>query len=101
MRRTENRGFASWDDAFFTRELKPGVRPILNPDDISLIYNPCESTVLHITRGVKKTDKLFLKGQTYTITDLLNIQYADSFIGGEQCIKGFLIHRIIIVGTRL
>jgi len=35
-------GFRSWDD-FFTRQLKPGARPISSPDDDFVIVNACES----------------------------------------------------------
>ncbi|KAI3605522.1 phosphatidylserine decarboxylase [Moniliophthora roreri] len=67
-----NRGYASWDE-FFTRPLKgPQVRPILAPEDNTLIHSACESTVYRIVRNVKAHDKFWIKGQPYSIYNMLN-----------------------------
>jgi phosphatidylserine decarboxylase len=44
-------GFSSWDD-FFTRELRPGVRPVASPGDDAIITNACESAPYRIARHV-------------------------------------------------
>ncbi|KAJ4479018.1 phosphatidylserine decarboxylase [Lentinula aciculospora] len=82
-----NRGFASWD-AFFTRKFKPGARPIHRPDPSSgklLIYNACESTMYRKQTEIKEHDQFWLKGQPYSIYDMLarrDDEVARSFIGG-------------------
>ncbi|KAI0767673.1 phosphatidylserine decarboxylase-like protein [Fomes fomentarius] len=63
-------GYKSWD-AFFTRALRPGVRPVASPDDDSRITNPCESTVYAIARDVKERDAFWMKGQPYSLADML------------------------------
>ena len=42
-------GFTSWDD-FFTREFRPGIRPVDNPDDDYIVENARESAPLRISR---------------------------------------------------
>ncbi|KAJ3888565.1 phosphatidylserine decarboxylase [Lentinula edodes] len=82
-----NRGFTSWD-AFFTRKFKRGARPIQPQPDLPnfFIYNACESTVFHKATGVKEHDQFWLKGQPYSIYDMLatiqDDRVAQSFIGG-------------------
>ncbi|KAG0700328.1 phosphatidylserine decarboxylase [Suillus ampliporus] len=94
----DNRGFKSWD-AFFTRELQDGVRPIdtngiilqpgrsphtagLHPPTI--IYSPSESTVVRIADNVQRHDQFWLKGQQYSLYDMLDHddEYAKRFEGG-------------------
>ncbi|KAJ3873432.1 phosphatidylserine decarboxylase [Lentinula edodes] len=80
-----NRGFTSWD-SFFTRKFKPGARPIQKPEPPNFfIYNACESTVVRKTTGVEEHDQFWLKGQAYSIYDILarrDDELARSFIGG-------------------
>ncbi|KAJ3793515.1 phosphatidylserine decarboxylase-domain-containing protein [Lentinula aff. detonsa] len=80
-----NRGFASWD-AFFTRKFKPDARPIPKPDPpFVFIYNACESTVYGKQTNIKEHDQFWLKGQPYSIYDILgrrDDEVARSFIGG-------------------
>ncbi|KAG2064752.1 phosphatidylserine decarboxylase [Suillus decipiens] len=97
----DNRGFTSWD-AFFTRTLHDGVRPIIThhislpgpalpgphaqaaAKQGTLIYSACESTVLRIARNVKKHDQFWLKGQPYSLYDMFNRnnECAKMFEGG-------------------
>ncbi|KAH6908025.1 phosphatidylserine decarboxylase [Coprinopsis sp. MPI-PUGE-AT-0042] len=78
-----NRGFTSWD-SFFTRQLQPSARPILHPEDKSLLYNACESTVHRTAYKVKKRDHFWLKTQPYSLYDMLNRDEHDAerFVGG-------------------
>lgn len=78
-----DRGYTSWDH-FFTRELQPDARPILAPNDPTIIHNACESTVLRIARGVKLHDQFWLKEQPYSLYDILNRNAEDAaqFVGG-------------------
>lgn len=63
-------GFKSWDH-FFTREFKPGSRPVASPDDPNIIVNPCESSPYRITHGVQAHDTFWLKSQPYSLNDML------------------------------
>jgi len=75
-------GFKSWDD-FFTREFRPGVRPVDLPDDDAVIVNACESAPYRIARHVKLHDKFWIKSQPYSIVHMLaNDSLAPLFVGG-------------------
>jgi len=84
----ENFGYQTWDE-FFTRAFKDDtVRPIIksgNPDiDRSLIYNACECTPFRIASDVGLHDQFWLKGQPYSLYDMLNgdKDRAETFVGG-------------------
>ncbi|KAF0323708.1 phosphatidylserine decarboxylase [Colletotrichum asianum] len=85
-------GFDSWDD-FFTREFKEGQRPVFSPDfrpfadgdpDPSLfITNACESAPLQVAYNVQLFDNFWLKGQPYSLVNMLNNNSkASQFVGG-------------------
>lgn len=75
-------GFSSWNQ-FFTRELKPGVRPIQAPEDPSAIVAACDSTVYRISRQVKRQEKFWIKAQPYSLADMLDHHHVDEFVGGD------------------
>jgi len=75
-------GYKSWDD-FFTREFRPGVRPVARPDDDAIVVNACESAPYRIARHVKQHDRFWIKSQPYSITHMLaNDILAPLFAGG-------------------
>jgi phosphatidylserine decarboxylase len=75
-------GFKSWDD-FFTREFRPGVRPIARPGDDAIIVNACESAPYRIARHVKEHDRFWIKSQPYSMAHILaNDSLAPMFAGG-------------------
>lgn len=75
-------GYKSWDH-FFTREFKPEVRPLASPDDDNVIANACESKVFNVQQHVKLRDHFWIKGQPYSILDMLaHDELADNFAGG-------------------
>lgn len=75
-------GFKSWDD-FFTRTFRAGVRPISGVGDDNIIVNACESAPLDVSRDVKLSDTFWLKGQPYSLINMLNgDEYAPQFAGG-------------------
>jgi len=75
-------GFTCWDN-FFTRLFRPGVRPVVLPDNNSIVNNACESTVYRIAYNVKARDRFWLKGQPYSLDHMLNNDpLAHQFIGG-------------------
>ncbi|KAL8783424.1 MAG: hypothetical protein Q9213_004624 [Squamulea squamosa] len=63
-------GFRSWD-AFFTRRLRCGVRPVDCPNDTTVIVNPCESAPYRLAYGVKAHDNFWMKDQSYSLADML------------------------------
>jgi phosphatidylserine decarboxylase len=78
----EHWGFKSWND-FFARRFKEGQRPVADPDDNKVIVSACESTPYRIGLNAKKQDKFWLKGQPYSLQDMLaNDETVDEFVGG-------------------
>lgn len=63
-------GFASWDD-FFTRRFREGIRPVAEPNNDAVIANPCESKPYRLARNVAYRDHFWVKGQPYSIHDML------------------------------
>ncbi|MFQ2100413.1 phosphatidylserine decarboxylase family protein [Aeromonas sanarellii] len=82
-------GFASWDD-FFTRRFCPGVRPVTAPDDDSVIANACESAPLQVVRGVRRQDAFWLKGQPYSLDNLLDFDPRAAAFEGGTLYQAFL-----------
>jgi len=74
-------GFKSWND-FFVRQLKPGVRPVADPDNNHVIVSACESAPFAISTDVKERDKFWLKSQPYSLRHMLDGLFVDEFIGG-------------------
>ena len=76
-------GFTSWDN-FFTREFNDGVRPVDYQHADDVIVNACESTPLQISTNVQLHDQFWLKGQPYSLADMLyNDSQAKEFVGGS------------------
>ncbi len=89
-------GFKSWDD-FFTREFRPGVRPVVLQDDDGVIVNACESAPYRIARHVKQHDRFWIKSQPYSVQHMLaGDSLAPHFIGGtiyQAYLSPFSYHR--------
>src|SRR5262249_34999330 len=78
----KHHGYKSWDD-FFTRRFKDGIRPVAEPDNTRVIANACESTPFKLARDVKKRDRFWVKGQPYSVADMLaHDDLAECFVGG-------------------
>jgi phosphatidylserine decarboxylase len=75
-------GFQSWDD-FFTRTFVDGVRPVSAPDDDDIVVNACESAPFALRRNVALSDSFWLKGQPYSLENMLAWDaYTPQFAGG-------------------
>ncbi|ODN75677.1 phosphatidylserine decarboxylase [Cryptococcus wingfieldii CBS 7118] len=75
-------GYASWD-AFFTRRFKDTVRPVASPSDDGVVANACESTFYKVARDIKARDQFWVKGQPYSVLDILAFDPLSSqYIGG-------------------
>jgi phosphatidylserine decarboxylase len=87
-------GFASFN-AYFHREIQSQWRPIDRPDDPKVIVSANDGTVYDIARNVKPIDRFWLKGQPYSLVNMLNnehlhggkkgkpISLVELFIGGD------------------
>ncbi|KAF2707606.1 hypothetical protein K504DRAFT_470024 [Pleomassaria siparia CBS 279.74] len=76
-------GFTSWDD-FFTRHFREEIRPIAEPDNDDVIANACESMPYNFATNVKFRDHFWLKGQPYSVYDMLGQDtLAEQFTGGS------------------
>jgi phosphatidylserine decarboxylase len=75
-------GFTSWDD-FFTRQFRPGVRPVASPADPDVVVNACESAPYRVGRNVKRHDRFWIKSQPYSLAHMLaNDPWTEQFTGG-------------------
>ena len=89
-------GWKSYND-FFHRAIKPEARPIAGQGDASVIVSANDGHVLTIARGVKRTDEFWLKGEPYSLNDMLNrSKHVDRFVGGyvfQSFLSGANYHR--------
>ncbi|MCJ1426899.1 hypothetical protein MMC29_004802 [Sticta canariensis] len=80
-------------DDFFVRHFKSGVRTVAAPeggpshsnipDPAAVIVAPCEATPVRLVKHVQARDAFWLKGQPYSILDMLaNDELAPDFVGG-------------------
>ncbi|KAI0517434.1 Phophatidylserine decarboxylase-domain-containing protein [Xylaria bambusicola] len=68
--KAKHHGYKSWDD-FFTRQFREGVRPVASLDDDNVIANACESTPYNLARNSSLRAQFWVKGQPYSILDML------------------------------
>ncbi len=76
-------GFQSFND-FFTRQLKPGMRPISSPNNDSIIVSPCDGEIDGIEYDLQIDTELTVKNEKYNLTEMLNNNdyFVNKFIGG-------------------
>jgi phosphatidylserine decarboxylase len=84
--RSNNRAY----EDFFTRQLHDKARPVASPDDDNVIANACESKVYNVARDVKLRDKFWIKGQPYSVTDMLAADPLAEHFGGGTIYQAFL-----------
>lgn len=77
-------GWASYND-FFHREIKASARPVADPGNPKAIVSANDGNVWAIARGVKRLDRFWLKGQPYSLENVLNGdgEYVERFVGGD------------------
>ena len=90
-------GFTSWN-AFFTRKLAPGARPIHEPENSKVIVSACDSQVYSIETKVARSSKFWLKTQPHSLDDMLGRarSYGSVFEGGtvlQAFLNPFNYHR--------
>jgi len=82
-RKAPHWGFASFN-AYFHRQIKPELRPLAAPDDPKVIVSANDGTVVTWAQDVRAQAKFWLKGQPYSLIDMLNgSEYTERFIGGD------------------
>ncbi|KAG0700344.1 phosphatidylserine decarboxylase [Suillus ampliporus] len=85
----DNRGFKSWD-AFFVRSSSLTSPHTAQNDPLptsTIIYSACESTILRVGRNVQLHDKFWLKGQSYSLHDMLDGSRLDE---GVDYVKDYI-----------
>jgi phosphatidylserine decarboxylase len=76
-------GWQSYND-YFHRQIKAECRPIAKPNDPKVIVSANDGTVYKISREVKALDEFWLKGQPYSLLNMLNNNpYGQKLIGGD------------------
>ncbi|HZS25853.1 MAG TPA: phosphatidylserine decarboxylase family protein [Candidatus Angelobacter sp.] len=88
-------GFASFN-AYFHREIRPEFRPVAAPNDPKVIVSPNDGTVVTWEQNVQASAQFWLKGQPYSLHDMLRGQMVDRFIGGsvfQSFLSGADYHR--------
>ncbi len=82
-------GFNDFND-FFHRWIKMDKRPVDGPDDPTIIVSPNDGTFYSYQFDIKHQDTFWIKGQPYSVADILNNStYTDRFVGGSA-IQTFL-----------
>ncbi|KAH9845779.1 Phosphatidylserine decarboxylase proenzyme 3 [Teratosphaeria destructans] len=80
--KAKHHGYKSWDH-YFTRQFRDEVRPVASPEDDNVIANACESKVFNVAHNVKLRDRFWIKGQPYSVRDMLaQDPLAENFAGG-------------------
>ncbi|HEV7514787.1 MAG TPA: phosphatidylserine decarboxylase family protein [Thermoanaerobaculia bacterium] len=87
--KAEYYGFGSWDN-FFTRTFRSGVRPVSGKGDDSVIVNACESAPLQVKTEVSLDARLWLKGQPYSLENMLNFDEHTPLFAGGTVYQAFL-----------
>ncbi|MET8544805.1 phophatidylserine decarboxylase associated domain-containing protein [Kitasatospora sp. NPDC004799] len=76
-------GLLSFND-FFHREIRPEKRPVAGAGDPKVIVAPNDGKVVRIQRNVRRTDEFWVKGQRYSLYDMLDgSDLTDGFVGGD------------------
>lgn len=75
---------------FFTRELQDGYRPVAAPEDDRIIANACESKPFAVQRNCNLRDKFWIKGQPYSIMDMLAHDPLSKQFDGATVYQAFL-----------
>ncbi|KAG9379131.1 Phosphatidylserine decarboxylase [Pyrenophora tritici-repentis] len=85
----EHHGYKSWDH-FFTRCFKEDKRLIANPEDDNVIANACESKPYKVARNVAQRDHFWIKGQAYSLMDMLAMDLLHEHLIGGTVYQAFL-----------
>ncbi|RJG50425.1 phosphatidylserine decarboxylase family protein [Motilimonas pumila] len=82
-------GFHSWDD-FFTRQFRPGQRPVAAPGDDNVVVNACESAPFRCSHNVQRFDAFWIKSQCYSLIHMLDSDPLTDYFEGGTVYQAFL-----------
>ena len=91
-------GFASWN-AFFTRQFRPGMRPVDEPDNHKVIVSACEASPYDVRENLQLHDRFWIKSQPHSLAEILTggqHALARRFVGGtvfQGYLSAFNYHR--------
>lgn len=91
-------GFASWN-SFFTRQFRPGARPVAEPENGKIIVSACEASPYAIRHGIRLHDRFWIKAQPYSLQEIFTDsqrEIARRFEGGsvyQAFLSAFNYHR--------
>ncbi|KAL7948264.1 Phophatidylserine decarboxylase domain-containing protein [Trichoderma barbatum] len=109
-------GFKSWDD-FFVRKFRniDQIRPVAFPKQPEWVANSCESKPFALQSNVREYDSFWLKGQSYSVGEMLyGHKLAEQFVGGtvyqaflsatsyhrwNSPVSGKVVHTEVVDGT--
>ncbi len=76
-------GFKSYND-FFHRDIIKICRPVDGVDNKAVIVSPNDGTVNRLSRNVPRSAQFWVKGQPYSLVNMLNdSEYTHRFVGGD------------------
>ena len=79
-------GFTSFNN-FFTRQIKPELRPIASPDNDSVLTSPADSTVMKISEELTAQSIIQVKGDGL---------YVEELLGGDDLAGAFMNGRAVL-----
>jgi phosphatidylserine decarboxylase len=91
-------GFSSWN-SFFTRQFKPGARPVAEPENSKIIVSACEAAPYAIRHGAQLHDRFWIKSQPYALQEIFTAsqrEIAERFVDGsvyQAYLSAFNYHR--------
>ncbi|MEA2665667.1 MAG: phosphatidylserine decarboxylase [Candidatus Eremiobacteraeota bacterium] len=76
-------GWSSYND-FFHREIELEYRPLAGPGDPKVVVSANDGNLVSVARNVQRTDMFWLKGEPFSLVDMLDrSEYVDRFVGGD------------------
>ena len=75
-------GFTSFND-FFHRQIILSYRPLAGENDPSIIVSANDGTVYRVARNVKRETNFEIKSQPYSLVNMLDNSYVDTFEHGD------------------
>jgi phosphatidylserine decarboxylase len=88
-------GWQSFND-YFHRQIQPESRPVAAPGDPKVVVSANDGKVYNIAGNVQPLDTFWLKGQPYSLVNMLANEYVERFVGGsvfQSFLSGADYHR--------
>lgn len=88
-------GFKSYN-AYFHRQIQPENRPIAGPGNPQVVVSANDGSVYNIVENVQPLEEFWIKGQPYSLVNMLDDELVDRFVGGtvfQSFLSGADYHR--------